>query len=797
MRWTCLVALLLFASAHGDADRAAGAEVLRWSELPPLPDQHGFAGPFVGVSGDALLVAGGANFPAGRPWDGHPKVYHDDLYVLRDPQGTWQRMETTLPGPRAYGMAVTWQDAVVCLGGSDGSTHSDEAFLLRRGEGGVRVEPLPSLPRPVAFTCGVVLDDTVYVAGGRESPDAKKALHTFWALDLSQPETGWRELPAWPGPPRILAVAGALDEAVYLFSGSELIPGPDGETTRRFLKDAYRYRPGEGWRRIADLPRSVTAAPTPAVRLGADQLAVIGGADGTRFDQADQLRDAHPGFSNEVLAYNTVTDAWSVVGHYPKRLEPDAAEDPQGSVWPPVTTATTRWRDRVVVASGEVRPGVRTRRVFWAEPNPAPARFGALNWAVLVAYLAVLVVIGFYFSRREKGTGDYFLAGRRVPWWAAGLSIFGTQLSAITYLAIPAKSYSSDWKYFLINVGILAIAPVVILVFLPFYRRLNVTTAYEYLGLRFGPSLRVLGSLLFSVFQIGRMGVVVLLPALALAAVTGINVYVCIALMGVLSTIYTVAGGIEAVIWTDVLQVLVLLFGAVLAIGLMVGGVQGGFGTLFEEAAAHGKFQMADWSWDLTTDSLAVVILGAIFTNLVPYTSDQAVVQRYLTTPTERMAARSIWTNALLAIPASVLFFGVGTAMFVFYRLQPQLLEPLEQTDQIFPWFIAHQMPAGLAGLVIAGVFAAAMSSLDSSMHSVATTLSSDIYRRVRPGGTEAHHLAVARWLTAALGLLGTAAAMILATFPVESLWDVFLAVVGLFGGTMAGLFALGMLTRR
>jgi solute:Na+ symporter, SSS family len=425
------------------------------------------------------------------------------------------------------------------------------------------------------------------------------------------------------------------------------------------------------------------------------------------------------------------------------------------------------------------------------------AGFGWANWLTLSAYLAVVAAIGGYFARREKGTEDYFLGGRRVPWWAVGLSIFGTQLSAITYLAIPAKTYAADWTYLVINFGIVAIAPLVVFVFLPLFRRPNVTTAYEYLGIRFGGSLRVFGSLSYSVLQLGRLGVVLLLPSLALSAVTGANVYLCIAIMGVLSTAYTVAGGIEAVVWTDVLQVVVLLGGALLAIGLMVAGVEGGLTTIVAEAAAEGKLTLARWDWDLTTDSFLVILLAAVFTTFVPYTSDQAVVQRYLSTPTARQAAQAVWTNALLTIPASLLFFSVGTALYVFYRHHPEWLGPLDQTDQIFPWFITHQMPRGLGGLVIAGVFAAAMSSLDSSIHAVATTLTSDLYRPMRPGRGEAHYLAVARWLTLAFGVLGTASSLVLATVSRGPLWDVFLAVVGLLGGTMAGLFALGAFTRR
>jgi len=430
--------------------------------------------------------------------------------------------------------------------------------------------------------------------------------------------------------------------------------------------------------------------------------------------------------------------------------------------------------------------------------NDIAVSFGKVNYTVVGIYLAVLVSMGLYFARREKTTDDFFLAGRRIPWWAAGLSIFGTQLSAITYLAMPARAYATDWALLILNIGIFAIAPFVIYLYLPFFRRLNITTAYEYLEKRFDVSIRVFGSLSFVAFQLGRMGIVVLLPALALSAVTGLNVFVCIALMGILSTAYTVLGGIEAVIWTDVVQAIVLIGGAFIALGIIIGDLDGGFTQFVSVAAENGKFNLAHLNWDWTSDALIVVIIGAIFTNsLVPYTTDQAVIQRYLTTPDEKQAARAIWLNGFLAIFAGALFLLVGTGLFVFYQTNPQLLVSLEKPDQIFPLFIARQMPDGVAGLVIAGVFAAAMSTIDSSMHSISTVVTTDFVRRFMPHLSERKYLLFARCLTIALGISGTATAMLLARIEIKYLWDFFLGIMGLLGGTLAGLFMLGIFTRR
>ncbi|NQT52549.1 sodium/solute symporter, partial [bacterium] len=328
---------------------------------------------------------------------------------------------------------------------------------------------------------------------------------------------------------------------------------------------------------------------------------------------------------------------------------------------------------------------------------------------------------------------------------------------------------------------------------------LNVTTAYEYLEKRFNVVVRLWGSVTFILFQIGRMGIVLLLPAIALTAATGVDICLSIAIMGVLCTIYTVLGGIEAVIWTDVLQVFVLLGGAIISLFVIAGQVDGGFAGIIDIARQGGKFHMFNWTWDYTIMAVWVVVVGNLFGNLVPYTTDQAVVQRYLTTKDEKQAARSIWTNAILVIPGSIVFFSIGTALYVFFKSHPQALEPGLQHDAIFPLFIVQQLPVGIAGLVIAGVFAASMSSLDSSLNSVATALVTDFYRRFKPNADDHTCLRLARGLTVVLGVAATASALYMGSYggQIRSLWFLFAKILGLLGGALAGIFALAIFSRR
>jgi N-acetylneuraminic acid mutarotase len=201
------VALLFVYPNVATASTAQSSDLLQWSELPALPDPMGFAGPFVGVSNDALIVAGGANFPDGPPWDGFNKVWHDDVFVLAEPNGMWQT-GYKLPRPIGYGISVTWNGYIACLGGGDSEQHYSEAFLLRWTGETIETIPLPSMPRPCAFGAGVLIGDTVFVAGGQESPSSESATKCFWALDLSAPadRRQWTELPSWPGVERILPV---------------------------------------------------------------------------------------------------------------------------------------------------------------------------------------------------------------------------------------------------------------------------------------------------------------------------------------------------------------------------------------------------------------------------------------------------------------------------------------------------------------------------------------------------------------------------------------------------------------
>lgn len=423
--------------------------------------------------------------------------------------------------------------------------------------------------------------------------------------------------------------------------------------------------------------------------------------------------------------------------------------------------------------------------------------FGVLDIVVIILYFIILFFIGYYFSKRQKSTNDYFKGGGRIPWWAAGLSLFGTALSAITFMAIPAKAFATDWSYMLFNVGIVLVAPVIMFVFIPFFRKLNITTAYEYLEVRFNSLIRVICSAAFIIFQIGRMGVVLFLPAIAINIVTGFDIFLCIALMGVFSIIYTRMGGIEAVVWTDALQVVILLGGALFAVGHILLNNPGGLADAVDVAYSNGKLFMGDTHIDFANASMWTVLIATFFTNLTTYGTDQSMVQRYLTTSSQKAAQKSVMTNALLTIPATLIFFAIGTLLFVYYKHQPaELSVSAENIDSIFPWYMYTKLPVGITGLLISGIFAAAMSTLSGSINSAATAYVVDIRPLLRKGKAKSD-LKVAKRSTLIIGALALIFAFMMATWNIDSLWDEFNKILGLILGSMGGLFFLGMVTKR
>lgn len=789
------------------------------SELPGadgVTSHTGQAGVYSGFHNGWLMLAGGANFPEDPPWEGGIKTWSDEIYVLntREPDLRWKLAKERLPHPIAYGLSFSLPEGILCIGGGDHKQSFNDVFLLRISGGEITTESWPSLPVPLAYMAGAIVDGKIFVAGG-ENIESPGATGNFMVLDTRYKENGWLPLPAWPGPARAFAVAAGqsdgFDNCFYLFSGRDYGTGKD----MKVLADGYCYNPRLNlWKKL-DTPGGPVfpVMAGTATSIGGSHILMFGGSDGVLMYEEIRLRNEinriksgdipmenresltllekrvenmltnHPGFSRDIRIYHTITNTIYTHSQSPYLL--------------PVTANLFRIGNHMLITSGETKPGVRTPQILQIDFVEERKAFGWLNAFIIIVYFMILALMGWYFSKRQKSSNDYFRGGGRLPWWAVGLSIFGTGLSAITFMAIPAKSYATDWSYILLNVGILLVAPLIITFFIPFFRRLNVTTAYEYLEHRFNLATRLLCSISFILFQVGRMGIVLYLPSIALHVATGIDIFLCIGLMGIFSLVYTMMGGIEAVIWTDALQVVILMGGALLAVIFISASLDGGLPAIISSANSDGKFHLADPSFNLKNPTLWTVLIASVFTNITTCGADQTMVQRYVSTKDERATRRSIWTNAVLAVPASIIFFFVGTALYVFYKQNPAILNPvITDGDAIFPVFIFNQMPAGVTGLLISGIFAAAMSTLSSSMNSAATAWSVDIHFRFG-WSNDSGQLLVGRIATLITGTLGILFAVMMATWDIKSLWDEFNKILGLVMGGLGGLFMLGIATRR
>ncbi|MCT1435876.1 sodium:solute symporter [Brachybacterium paraconglomeratum] len=425
---------------------------------------------------------------------------------------------------------------------------------------------------------------------------------------------------------------------------------------------------------------------------------------------------------------------------------------------------------------------------------------GPLNWAVIIAYLVGMLGVGLYFARRaSKNTDSYFRAEGRIPAWAAGFSIYATTLSAITYMSTPEQAYLADWSYAAGNLAIFAIVPLLIRFYIPFFRKLNVTTAYDYLEERFNPLIRVLGSLMFVLFHIGRIAVVVYLPTLAITSVTDMSPLLVATLVGALAVIYTFLGGIEGVIWSDVIQGIILLLGAaaILIAGFLA--IDGGLGTVVADGIADDKF-ISGANWDLTNTAAAaipIIFIGSVFNNLYQYTGSQDVVQRYQTTSSLKDTAKSLVTNGILALITIPLFYGMGTMLYSYFKHTTALPDTVN-TSAIVPYFVVSVLPVGIAGVVIAAILAAAQSTLSSSMNSISACLTVDLWNRFgAPRGWKPASVALARGIIIVTGLLGVGVALYLVSTDQAETWNLFLSIMGLFGVPLAAVFALGIFTRR
>ncbi|RKX29281.1 MAG: sodium:solute symporter, partial [Verrucomicrobia bacterium] len=434
-----------------------------------------------------------------------------------------------------------------------------------------------------------------------------------------------------------------------------------------------------------------------------------------------------------------------------------------------------------------------------------------LDWIFITLYFAGMGYLGYYFSKKNKDTEEYFVGGRSFKGWVLGLSMVGTSISSISFLAYPADAYRTAWIRMLPNFVMPIAAIAALLVFIPFFRSSKMTSAYQYLGRRYGNGIRIYGSCTYILTQFIRLGIVLFLVGKLLETMMGWPIWTCIIVAGIVVAAYTIAGGFDAVVWTDVIQTIVLVLGGVAVFVAIVARIPGGLSEIVSVASADGKLSFSElrgaelvpigWGWALSEKTgLMMLILGLTWW-LQEFASDQTVVQRYCSAASETEARKAVWWSVLSRLPIWAFFMFLGTALYVFFKFNPTgpataMLTGADKPEGILPYFVMNYLPPGVAGIIIAAAIAAAMSSLDSSMNAISAVFVTDLYRaRIRPERNEQHYLNVARVICGIAALVMVCLAILLAYTDTKTLQDVSSMLGAVFGGGILGLFFFGFFT--
>lgn len=735
---------------------------LLFSFLWVLPNLHSESTGLRSVGEEALLFEFShhitTEFPQGTiavgriPSQNQPTLLAltDEILISNDLGNHWNHLG---PAPsRHQNIHTTHSDSgwVLIPYGSD--NEGPEAIQYFQASSatshGVLPIKLPGLPVQTSEISAAVLGDVLYVVALQSSTSEGEAVPYFGSLNLSRPESKWTSLPVWPGAAGGKLNLAALHRSVYLFTSG----GEDGGQNEISVYNALR-----GWRSSGEAP--VDVGDSVVVGCGDSHLIFLGVRGG----------------ENKLIGYHVITHGWAEMGTLPDSAEVLAA-----------------------VSYGDVRFQVIARdQLYDINAVLQPTSYGWADNLVLIAFMGIMVGIGVYLSRRKRTKSDYFRGGRQIPFWASGLSLFATGASGISLMAMPGRAFEDDWAYLTISFFVVLSYPLVLLVYVPIARRLNVSTANEYLERRYNLSIRLAGSVVYSLNQIlARLAAIMILPAIAISAIAGIPMETSILVMGLVTTLYATLGGLEGVIWTDVIQAIVMLLAVFLCATWALIALQADPGTAFAAIQSAEKLR----SFDLTLSILgptSLVLFANVMATTVAMIGDQNFIQRVQCTPTEKDARKAVITQISVAVPLNVILFSLGTILFLFYRERPEMLNPTLKADGIFPLFAAQNLPAGLAGLVIAALFAATMSTLSSAINSTANLGVEDFYRRLYPRATPRGALILGRTLTGLLGVIGTLAALWLLKSDLRSVWDLAIMLTGMILAPIAGIFFLGIFTTR
>ena len=404
--------------------------------------------------------------------------------------------------------------------------------------------------------------------------------------------------------------------------------------------------------------------------------------------------------------------------------------------------------------------------------------FTMIDMVILIAYLGLVLLAGLHFSKKDMKGKEYFKGDGTIPWWVTSVSIFATLLSPISFLSIAGNSYNGTWLLWFAQLGIFIAVPLTIKFFLPIYSRLGIDTAYHYLELRYkDKGLRVLGALMFIIYQIGRMSIIMYLPSMVLAQLTGININLLIIVMGVIAIIYSYSGGLKSVLWTDFIQGIVLISGVVFTLIFLAFSIDGGVGeivtTLFNEKFLAKNEVIFDPN--ILNTSVFIIMVGA-GTDI-------------------KQLKKMTYGNGILSIGTATVLYLLGTSLFVFYNQNPNLLQTAQQ-DQIFASYIVYQLPVGVSGLVFAAIYAAAQSTLSTGLNSVATSWTLDIQSVITKDMSMEKQTKIAKFISLGVGVVAIVVSIVMANGEIKSAYEWFNSFMGLVLGVLAGIFVLGVFSK-
>jgi SSS family solute:Na+ symporter len=420
---------------------------------------------------------------------------------------------------------------------------------------------------------------------------------------------------------------------------------------------------------------------------------------------------------------------------------------------------------------------------------------GKIDMLIFIAYLVGIVLFGASFYRKNKSADAFTLGDRNIPVWVIALSIFATFVSSISYLAIPGQAYLTDWNAFVFSLSIPLAIFLAVKYFVPLYRSMNSASAYSYLEKRFGSWAKYYASAMYLLTQLVRTGTILFLMAMMLHVITGWGIVVIILITGISVMVYAMLGGIQAVVWTDAIQGIILITGALVTSGILLFSMPEGPSQLFSIAIEHHKFSFGSFGPAVNSSTFWVVLLYGIMINMQNYGIDQNYVQRYLTARTGKEARNSVIFGGLLYIPVSMIFLFIGTGLFCFYKANPGLLPADVTGDQVFPWFMVHNLPAGITGLLIASVFAAGMSTISTSINSSATVILSDYVRHASSAGKGKREMRILLLSSLVFSIIGMCVAI--ALIGGKSILDSWWKLASVFSGGMLGLFLLGYFSKK